>query len=137
MAACQEHHVALVEAARKIVRLRFRRHRHQVGAAVQTRAGVVYAAVNLRANVDRVSVCAEAVALGMAAADGDTEIAAIVAVDREGRVVSPCGVCREMISDYSPACEVVVPGEPEPEVLSVSELLPRKYQRAARLPAEE
>ncbi len=132
MAACREIHLALIEAARKVVHLRFRPHRHQIGAAIQTHAGVVYAAVNLGANVDRASVCAEAVALGMAAADGDTDLAAVVAVDRDGQVVSPCGVCREMISDYAPGCEVVVPADPDPEVVSIEELLPRKYQRGAR-----
>ncbi len=129
--SCHEHHLALIEAARTIIRARFRPHRHQVGAAIRTRAGVIYAAVNLGANVDRVSVCAEAIALGMAAAEGDTELAAVVAVDRDGQVVSPCGVCREMLSDYSPGCEVVVPGDPDPEVVSVNALLPRKYQRKA------
>ncbi len=129
MASCHEHHLELIEVARKVIRSRFRSHRHQVGAAIRTSAGAVYAAVNLRANVDRVSVCAEAIALGMAAADGDTELAAVVAVDRDGRVVSPCGVCREMISDYSPGCEVVVPGDPDPEVIPINELLPRKYRR--------
>jgi cytidine deaminase len=72
--------------------------------------------------VGRIAVCAEAIAIGMAAAAGDTEIETIVAVDREGRIVSPCGMCRELISDYSPSSKVIITEE---EASAVNELLPR------------
>ena len=72
------------------------------------------------------AVCAEAIAIGMAAAQGDTEIETIVAVDRNGRVVPPCGMCRELISDYAPSCKVIITDE---ESTTIDELLPRKYQR--------
>lgn len=62
----------------------------------------------------------------MAAAAGDTELETIVAVDRQGRVVPPCGMCRELISDYAPGCQVIIT---EAEVVEIGELLPRKYQR--------
>ncbi|HEY9690691.1 MAG TPA: hypothetical protein V6D15_00630 [Oculatellaceae cyanobacterium] len=67
-----------------------------------------------------------AIAIGMAATAGDTELETIVAVDRRGRVVPPCGMCRELISDYAPSCKVIVT---EAEIVTISELLPLKYQR--------
>ena len=70
---------ALIDRARRIIRERFVEGRHHVGAAIRTRAGRVYAAVHLEATVGRVAVCAEACALGIAAAEGDTEIDCIVA----------------------------------------------------------
>ena len=51
-----------------------------------------------------------AIAIGMAAAAGDTELETIVAVDRKGRIVPPCGMCRELISDYAPSCKVIIKG---------------------------
>jgi cytidine deaminase len=65
----------------------------------------------------------------MAAATGDTNVESIVAVDRNGNVVSPCGMCRELISDYSPDARVIVPGKRSAEVLSIRDLLPLKYIR--------
>lgn len=120
----------LVEAARDIIARRGRDDYHEVGAALRTRSSQTFAAVHLEAHVGRIAVCAEAVALGMAAAAGDTDIEAVVAVNRRGEVVSPCGMCRELVSDYSPQATVVVPGARGPEEVAVGDLLPRKYERS-------
>ena len=117
----------LIEAAKSIIVLRSKPEFHEVGAALRTRSGKIFSAVNIKANVGRVSVCAEAVAIGMAAAVGDTDIERIVAVDHNGRVVSPCGMCREMISDYAPEAEVIVSGDDGLEILKIGELLPHKF----------
>lgn len=119
-------HDALIDAARQIIASRYRENYHHVGAALRTRSGKAFAAVHLEATVGRIAVCAEAVALGMAAAAGDTEVEAIVAVDVRGRIVAPCGMCRELLSDYAPDCEVILG---EAEVVPLAELLPRKYRR--------
>ncbi len=116
----------LLENARSIIAKRFKEDYHHVGAALRTRSGKVFSAVHLEAYVGRVAVCAEAIAIGMAAAAGDTELEVIVAVDRKGRVVPPCGICRELISDYSADCKVITT---ETDTMHISELLPRKYQR--------
>ena len=125
---CDDSHRALIEAARAIIARRYRPNWHSVGSALRTRSGRVFAAVHLEANVGRIAVCAEAVALGMAAAEGDTDVECIVAVSRDGQVVSPCGMCRELISDYSPDARVIVPGADGPDVVTVGELLPNKYR---------
>ena len=117
----------LIEIAKTIIALRSKAEFHEVGAALRTRSGKIFSAVNVKANVGRVSVCAEAVAIGMAASAGDTDIARIVAVDYNGRVISPCGMCREMISDYAPEADVIVPGDNGLEILKVAELLPHKF----------
>jgi cytidine deaminase len=45
-------------------------------------------------------------------------------------VVSPCGICRELIHDYDANARVIVPdGGREPKVVSIGELLPNKYRR--------
>jgi cytidine deaminase len=117
----------LIEAARSIIALRSRPEAHEVGAALRTRSGKIFSAVNVKANVGRVSVCAEAVAIGMAAATGDTDIEMIVAVDLKGRVISPCGMCREMISDYAPQAGVIVSGDDGMEIFQIADLLPHKF----------
>lgn len=129
--------LALIEAAREIIRRRYRHGWHHVGAAVRARSGRVYAAVHLEAYVGRAAVCAEAVALGMAVAAGEEAVEAVVAVrhpapgepDREIRVVSPCGLCRELISDYSPDAAVLFTEGGLPRRAAVRELLPARYSR--------
>ncbi len=116
----------LLENACSIIAKRFKEDYHHIGAALRTKSGKIFSAVHLEAYVGRVAVCAEAIAIGMAAAAGDTELEVIVAVDRKGRVVPPCGICRELISDYSVNCKVITT---ETDTMRISELLPRKYQR--------
>ena len=130
---------ALVAAARAAITARYRPDWHVVGAALRTRAGRVFTGVHLEANVGRIAVCAEAVALGRAATEaGDTDVDTIVAVyhpaprapDQAVRVVAPCGMCRELIADYAPAARVLVPGDGDgPVARNVAELIPGKYAR--------
>jgi cytidine deaminase len=121
--------LALIAAAQSVIRRHHRPDRHEVGAAVRTRDGRVFAAVNLDTRLRRASVCAEAVALGMAAASGETDIEAVVAVNGAGQVVSPCGICREMLADYAQGARILVPGAAGPEGQSIRELLPRRYNK--------
>jgi len=126
---CHEEDLKLVDTAHRLLVARYREDRHEIGAALRTRDGRVLAAVNVDTRLRRMGVCAEAIAIGMAAAAGDTRIEAIVAVNRAGRVVSPCGACREMITDYAPDARVIVPGEAGPEEIRASELLPLRYHK--------
>jgi cytidine deaminase len=126
---------ALIDSARHAIAKLYKENRHHIGSALRTKAGRVYTAVHLDTYVGRASVCAEAVALGRALAEGETEIASIVSVrhprpaesDRTIRVVSPCGICREMLADFALGSRVIVPSENGPVAVDVDELLPRKY----------
>jgi cytidine deaminase len=125
---------ALIAAARAQIALRYRAQWHVVGAALRLRSGQVVTGVNVDANVGRVAVCAEAVALGRAVAEfGSSEIESIVAVyhaaDGDIRVVAPCGMCREMISDYAPEALVLMPEAGGVVARGIGALLPGKYRR--------
>jgi len=130
----------LIAAATKAIKQRYRDDWQEVGAALRTRSGKIYAGVNLDAYLGRMAVCAEAVALGRAVVDnGDAGIDLIVAVrhpppqqkDQTIAVVSPCGACRELIFDYDPRARVIVPNGKSPTVVPISELLPNKYSRGS------
>jgi cytidine deaminase len=118
----------MIAAARSLIAARHEPGRHEVAAALKTRSGKIFVAVHLEATVGRVSICAEAIAIGMAASAGDTEIDQIVAVDRNGEIISPCGICRELISDYAPSAHVTLDGKNGPELTAIVDLLPRKYR---------
>lgn len=131
MAQLSNQDMDLIADARAIIAKRFIQDYHHIGAALRTRSGKVFAAVHLEAYIGRIAVCAEAIAIGMAAAEGDTDIETIVAVNQFGRIVSPCGMCRELISDYSPECLVILA---EDRIVPVIELLPEKYVRSDENP---
>jgi cytidine deaminase len=119
----------LIEKAHQLLLARYRENWHEIGAALRTRSGQVYRAVNVDTRLRRMGVCAEAVAIGMAASAGDAHIEMIVAVNREGRVVSPCGACREMIADYGSTARVIVPGDGAPQLVGIASLLPLRYRK--------
>ncbi len=136
-ARTQDRDLHLIEAARSVLARRYRPRWHSIGAAIRGASGRIYTAVNLNARyVGQVDVCAEAIALGMAVAAGETGFETVVAVQRgdrgsrapRGRVVPPCGVCREMFNDYAPKVVVLLPG-PKGTVLRkrAEELLPDRY----------
>jgi len=129
----------LVASARNIIRQRYKAHWHVIGAALRTTSGRIFTGVHLEAYVGRIAICAEAVALGRAATEaGDTEIDTIVAVRHSGigqpdtdiNVVAPCGMCRELICDYSSEAMVILPTSTGGLIRKpISQLLPDKYIR--------
>ena len=127
----------LVEAARAVLLRHYRPFWHTVGAALRGRDGRIWTGVHLGATVGRLSICAEAIALGRAVMDGDGTIECAVAVRhpkpeeaiREIAVVSPCGACRENLTDYDAAALVIISTAAGLRKVPVSTLLPLPYQR--------
>jgi len=132
---------ALLERARETLQRFYKPDWNQVAAAVRTRSGQIFTSVNLDTHVGVAGVCAEPIAIGQAIlaaqSAADREIAAVVAVRGFGparppakiEVVSPCGKCRELIADYGPSAQVLVPGETGPLAIAIADLLPRKYNK--------
>ncbi len=117
----------LIEVAREAINKRHHPKFHEIGAALRTKSGKIFSAVHLEAGVGRIAVCAEAIAIGIAAMARDTDIDVIVAVNSKGEVVSPCGMCRELISDYSADAKIVIKENDNYLIIPVLELLPHKY----------
>lgn len=129
----------LIAEAQAILAKYYQPGKHHVGAALRTKTGRIFAAVHLEANVGRAAVCAEAIALGKAISEGESAFDTIVAVRRpEGAVsnaaiavVSPCGICRELLSDYEADLRVIFTDNGEIKKCGVLDLLPGKYARGA------
>jgi cytidine deaminase len=119
----------LIAIATDLIQARFREGYHHIAAALRTTRGQVFKGVHVEAYVGRITVCGEAVAIGAAATAGDTDIATIVAVNELGEIVSPCGMCRELIADYAPQAKVIIVRSGQPIAVPVTELLPDKYSR--------
>lgn len=128
---------ALIDQAEALIRQRYLENRHHIACAVRGASGRVYTGLHLDTYVGRASVCAEAVALGQAMAAGETGIRAIVSVrhprpreqHQDCKVVSPCGICREMLTDFAPGAIVILAREDGLARVPVEDLLPAKYRR--------
>lgn len=126
----------LIKAAQNVIKKLYENEKHHIGAALRTKSGKIITAVHVEAYVGRITVCAEAIALGKAISE-EKEFETIVGVrhpapdeeNREIRVVTPCGMCRELLSDYAPDVDVIIPYEGEIVKCKITELLPLKYKR--------
>ena len=128
---------ALVDTAKAVLLRHYRPFWHTVAAALRGRDGRVWTGIHLGATVGRLSICAEAVALGRVVMDGDGTIECAVAVRhpkpdepmQEIAVVSPCGACRENLLDYDRAAHVIVSTPDGLRKHRIHDLLPVPYQR--------
>lgn len=127
----------LIDVATDLIMARYRENRHHIAAAVRGKSGKIYTGIHLDTYVGRASVCAEAVALGQAMSAGETGIDSIVSVRHprpreqhsEPQLVSPCGICREMLNDFAPGAAVLLDGPEGIHRRPVEALLPDKYRR--------
>jgi cytidine deaminase len=119
--------VELVEACRTML-VTCTDERVKVSAGVLDDSGQIFTAVQVRSsNCSHCSICAEAVAIGMALSAGSTRLIACASLARNGdgdAIWSPCGSCRELLRDYLIAYAVVPDDRGRPLCVPVTELLP-------------
>lgn len=127
----------LIEVARAVLLKHYRPFWHTVAAALRDRNGRIFTGIHLGATVGRLSICAEAIAIGRAVMDGNGSIECAVALRhpkpeetiREIAIVPPCGACRENIMDYDPEAHVIVQAGSLLHKLPVRDLLILPYRR--------
>ena len=121
----------LIKEAKALIEKRYCKSGHHtvVSAALLTKDGNVYSALNVGTYQPSISTCAEIIAIGMALKDNKNfKIEAIACVrDNPAYIASPCGKCREYIADYSDDALVCVPVDDSYEFVPISKLLPNKY----------
>jgi len=95
---------------------------HTVGAAVRCRDGGVFLGVNCDGNH---GACAEYIAIGAAITAGRRDFDTIVAIyGGDGRILPPCGNCRQMLWEYSPEIMVILNTANGIKKAKISDLLP-------------
>lgn len=111
----------LIDVATSLIKRNFLLGKHHVGASVRMSNGKVYAAVHLESKT--VDVCAEEVAIGMAASNGEKGIDTIVAVTmrdvEKPTVIPPCDTCKELINFYGQDAWVIVSANEKRKVKDV------------------
>lgn len=103
---------------------------HEVAAALRTTDKKIFTGIHIEANVGFADVCGEVAAICTAVSHGHRDFEAIVALWGYGKgtykLLSPCGRCRELISDFNKETWVIVGSLNHPYKVKVSDLLPLK-----------
>ena len=96
-----------------------------VGAALLCADGTVFTGCNVENAAYGSTICAERTALVKAVSEGFTDFSAIAITGQGEDYCWPCGSCRQMLYEFSPAMRVIVSrGEGDVKVLPLTELLP-------------
>ena len=96
-----------------------------VGAALECDDGAVYTGCNVENAVYPAGICAERNAIFHAVAEGHTHFRRIVIAGRSQDYCVPCGICRQVMQEFSPEMEVIcLNGAGDAKAFSLKELLP-------------
>lgn len=97
----------------------------KVGAALLCADGSVYTGCNVENVSFGATNCAERTAVFKAVSEGRRAFKAIAIASSSGKPTPPCGICRQVLSEFSGDMTVYLCGRDETVKTSIRELLPR------------
>lgn len=107
----------------------------KVGAALLTKTGEVFKGANVECSSYGMTICAERCALVKAVSEGYKEfskIALVGGMNDELTYTTPCGACRQFLSDFNLNLEVLMGYEENGELkiksMLLKELLPETFE---------
>ena len=99
-----------------------------VACALETVSGIVYTGICIDVPCS-IGICAEQAAIAEMVKHGETKIKRIVAVYEDGSILSPCGRCRELISQLDLGNENTVVAINNDQKVTLKELLPERWDK--------
>ena len=97
-----------------------------VGAAVLSKGGNIYTGVCIDTDCS-LGMCAERNAISTMITNGESEIKKVVAVDKKGNVLPPCGACREFMMQLKNSDDIEVLVDNKGIIVKLKELMPYSY----------
>ncbi len=100
----------------------------KVGAALLSKSGNIYSGCNIESASFTPTICAERTAISKAVSEGDREIVAIAVVGNPEEYTYPCGVCRQVIREFSKDVTIIIAkNEDDYKLYKLSDLLPHSF----------
>lgn len=123
----------LIKLAREVAQNAYAPYsRFRVGAALQLSNGEIVTGANVENVTLGLTICAERAALVQAIArfGPQIRIAAVGVANLNGAASSPCGACRQMLSEFAlPGARVAFPAADGIRTMTLSELLPLAFEK--------
>ncbi|MDV4145297.1 cytidine deaminase [Shimia sp. FJ5] len=101
----------------------------QVGAAIRSESGAVFAGCNVENVAYPQGTCAEAGAIAAMVASGETRLTEVYVIADSPHPVTPCGGCRQKLAEFGTGEVVVTMATLEgvEERMTLAELLPGAF----------
>lgn len=100
----------------------------KVGAAVLTDDGTVYFGCNIENTSYGATVCAERVAIYKAISEGKKNIIKLAIASDKNDYTYPCGICRQVISEFMKEAKIIVGNGNDIKELSFNDILPHSFE---------
>lgn len=120
----------LVISAKNAIENAYAPYSHfKVGAAVLTETGKIYSGCNVENGSFGATNCAERTAIFKAVSEGERKIKAVAIASADGRITPPCGICRQVMSEFMEDNGLVILAcnDGENKVYTLSQLLPERF----------
>lgn len=103
-----------------------------VGACLVTPNGKTFIGTNVENASYGAGICAERSAIMNMVVNGEREIEAIAIYGPKMKMCAPCGICRQVISEFklkNGSTQIILEGEDgEPKTFTLEELLPLSFE---------
>ena len=100
----------------------------KVGAAVLSVDGKIFTGCNIENASFGLAVCAERVAIFKAISEGSTKFEAIAVIGNTDKPCSPCGACRQVISEFGEDIPLIMTNlNGDVKIKKIKELLPEAF----------
>ncbi len=102
----------------------------KVGAAILSSDGKIFTGCNIENASFGLTVCAERVAILKAISEGSSKFEAIAIVGDTNRPCSPCGACRQVISEFGKDIKIIMYNlKGDIKIKKIDELLPEAFNK--------
>ena len=98
-----------------------------VGAAVITKSNKIFTGCNIENASYAATICAERTAIFKAVSEGETDFRAIAIYVDSHKLFPPCGICRQVMSEFSSDMIVVYGNDHKIVETDIQTLLPESF----------
>jgi cytidine deaminase len=125
----KEEYKKLIKEAKKARKRAYTPYsKFKVGAAVLCVDGKIFTGCNIENASFGLTVCAERIAIFKAISEGSTKIEAIAVIGDTDKSCSPCGACRQVISEFGEDIPLIMANlKGDVKIKKIKELLPEAF----------